>query len=326
MKIILHIGTHKTGTSAVQVFCRTNRPFLAEHGIHWPAERLNCVSIQHSALAQYIMDGDTDSFSKYINRAIACAESENQHTLFLSGERFCHLGNDHVKIIYQLLSEHKVYIILGLRNVYDYALSVLSQRLKVTHEFKVADNLPNALTVSLNYTAIITRWEEQFSSENVKVFSYEHSKKNLIPEFLYFLGIPKKKTKIITLGNQVIHNNSIDLSTQLLLAGAGYNETSKKFKKTRDIYSTSFKDKVTLPIEYFMSNFIINNLKFNLKHPKLNPLRQKLAKKPTLISSEQHTMEYLENLARFIKKLSRHQKRQRIKARFLAVINRFYNK
>ena len=322
MKIILHIGTHKTGTTAVQHFCMDNRAFLAKHGIHWPEEKLFSKSKQHSGLAHYIMNGDTESFSKYIGRAIACAETENHHTLFLSGEGFCHFHNGHIKTLRQLLSEHKVYIIIGFRNVYDYALSALSQRLKVTHEFKLANNLPRGLTFALNYAGTIKRWEKQFSSENVKVFSYENIKKNLIPEFLYFLDIPKKKTKVIALQNQVIQNNSIDLSTQLLLAGSGYNETMKKFKEAREIYSSSFNDKMTLPIDYFLSKSIIHNIKFNLKHPKLKLLRQELTKGPTLISSEQDTMAYLENLAIFIKKLSRHHKKQRIKAKLKRYLSR----
>ena len=35
MKLILHIGTHKTGTTALQRFLHSNREPLAVQGIHY---------------------------------------------------------------------------------------------------------------------------------------------------------------------------------------------------------------------------------------------------------------------------------------------------
>ena len=36
MELIIHIGTHKTGTSSLQTFLATNRSVLIKHGIYYP--------------------------------------------------------------------------------------------------------------------------------------------------------------------------------------------------------------------------------------------------------------------------------------------------
>lgn len=39
MKIILHIGTHKTGTTSIQAFCVCNATFLSEYGVHYGLQK-----------------------------------------------------------------------------------------------------------------------------------------------------------------------------------------------------------------------------------------------------------------------------------------------
>ena len=57
MRLILHIGTHKTGTSSLQLFCRNNRKALLEHGIFYPKTSHNALHVfMNSDLDVLILD------------------------------------------------------------------------------------------------------------------------------------------------------------------------------------------------------------------------------------------------------------------------------
>ncbi len=39
MRFVIHIGTHKTGTSSLQTFCVANRRTLLDQGIYYPTNK-----------------------------------------------------------------------------------------------------------------------------------------------------------------------------------------------------------------------------------------------------------------------------------------------
>ena len=45
MKLVLHVGIHKTGTSAIQAFCKENRATLAEIGVLYPKTGLTDLNV-----------------------------------------------------------------------------------------------------------------------------------------------------------------------------------------------------------------------------------------------------------------------------------------
>lgn len=53
--VYLHIGTWKTGTTAIQEFCKINQDYLREHGIVFPDEAR--AGIQHAPLAWFFGQG-----------------------------------------------------------------------------------------------------------------------------------------------------------------------------------------------------------------------------------------------------------------------------
>ena len=312
MKIILHIGTHKTGTTSIQYFCMDNRTFLAEHGIHWPEEKLPKNSDQHSQLSQYIIDGEQEKFKQYIQRAVAGAKKDGQTTLFLSGEGFCRLTTEQVMALSRILSNHEVIILIGFRNIYDYVRSALTQRFERAENLESLQNIIKSYTKSLKYTATINRWEKAFGVKNITVFSYDQISKDLIPQFLTLLDIPIEQSNKFITKSTIRHKTSIDLSTQILLAASGYNYGIKKHKEAKKLYGQTFKNKQRLPLDPALLTTIVRNTNFQVDHKKLHGFQKSLLKPPQAISDSYDPLPYIENTGKFLTLLARHEKRVRI--------------
>ena len=67
MKLLLHIGTHKTGTTALQQFLYANRELLAACGFHYatPPHRLQEVN----RVANALNAGNTDVVRAFLREA-----------------------------------------------------------------------------------------------------------------------------------------------------------------------------------------------------------------------------------------------------------------
>lgn len=89
-KVILHIGLHKTGTTAFQDACFANRESLIERGILYPIESsLTLGTTQHQGLVASLRFGKKDCIARRIQELAEI--SLGYETLLLSSEDFCHL-------------------------------------------------------------------------------------------------------------------------------------------------------------------------------------------------------------------------------------------
>jgi hypothetical protein len=86
MKLILHIGTHKTGTTALQQFLYANRARLAASGFHYatPPHRLQEANVIGNALNV----GKGDVVRTFFAKQLDLAERRDAHTILASAENF----------------------------------------------------------------------------------------------------------------------------------------------------------------------------------------------------------------------------------------------
>ena len=85
MQLILHIGTHKTGTSAVQECLYRNELMLAEHGIYY-GHRARARALNQ--LASLIATGHEAEAQALIDSHLAKASAAGATTLLISAESF----------------------------------------------------------------------------------------------------------------------------------------------------------------------------------------------------------------------------------------------
>src|SRR5438128_10443001 len=83
MRLILHIGTHKTGSTALQHFLSANRKELSEYGIYYasPVREFNLNSIANAIL----LDGQ-EKFQYFFLEKLRNAERNVAHTIIASSE------------------------------------------------------------------------------------------------------------------------------------------------------------------------------------------------------------------------------------------------
>ncbi|OWK21888.1 hypothetical protein AJ88_12730 [Mesorhizobium amorphae CCBAU 01583] len=83
MRLILHIGTHKTGSTALQQFLYANGKGLGEHGMYYasPAHEFHCNSLVNAPL----VDGQ-ERLRNFILEILRKAEQDGGDTIIASSE------------------------------------------------------------------------------------------------------------------------------------------------------------------------------------------------------------------------------------------------
>lgn len=200
-KIILHIGIHKTGTSAIQQFLSTNSALLEAQGIFYPLLRKEWNN--HNPLAWCLMDpkyappnaqyykkyGAEEQWETLLDRI-----SENAcHTVLLSGEDFA-LVRDPARLT-DLLNGFDPRIILYLRRQDQLLQSIYNQDVKGAAWMRTQrfDEFLNnhRLDDLIRYDRFLNRWVSVFGKKRLSVGVYEKARlrNGLIPDFVERAGI-----------------------------------------------------------------------------------------------------------------------------------------
>lgn len=140
-KLYLHIGTPKTGTTAIQSFCYVNRNLLAKDGIQWPVE----VETRRFADAALPQSGNIDKIFTFKNQSSIKEKAEHLYHMIepyavslVSCEHIWieHYRNipDIIKFLYELNHELEILVIVYLRNQADYFESLYREHIETYDE------------------------------------------------------------------------------------------------------------------------------------------------------------------------------------------------
>lgn len=242
-KFILHVGFHKTGTTAIQASLFAAQSTLLEHGIDYPTKASHGAawSLSEKVWGWANRGGRLTPQSKW-RKFVRMANSSKQ-TFMASSEFFSELNQTHIQKIKNQIKAEKTQIVFTIRPLAKMLASSYQQYLKygvkADYEKWLNEMLdePGASKMTPTFWRRnfhgenIKMWAEVFGAENITVMVVDESK----PEFLYeafnsYLGIPSG-----TLVKQDIGGNrSLTAEEASML-----QQLNKKFPKDRpwDDYS-----------------------------------------------------------------------------------------
>lgn len=196
-KIILHLGTYKTGTSSIQQTLRRNSNNLKEIGFLYPLPPSEKMINQHASMCD-LLDSERNLYelTEYLKEVKKQAEDANCKTIIFSTEAFSSLESNQVVVLLDVLGKvisKDIKSILYFRNIEDYKLSTLSQLIKTPFNNFYNGRFRQQLARRLNYDAIFEKWNLSGNDLVVRAFD-EH--RDTVTSFLTELEIDKTNIEI----------------------------------------------------------------------------------------------------------------------------------
>ena len=181
-KLWIHIGTHKTGTTSIEAFLKTNRKALARQGIGlltFPRDARRALREHaegHEAAATNLANTLEHLITK---QSRACANQPN--TYILSWEGFCgnaskgysdaHLMANALNVASKYCNLNP-YIILYIRPQEEFISSYYSQTVKDGKTKSIQEFLHDLPSASFNWLRLTETFERQFGADQVVVERY----------------------------------------------------------------------------------------------------------------------------------------------------------
>jgi len=213
-KLILHIGTEKTGTTSIQDFLSDNKDELVEQGVFIPKTPCG-LSPNHRKLATACLDGlhrddsfkefNIKDFSRWKENTLVEIRNElvssNLKVHVLSSEHFSSrlVGVASINRLYTFLKEiySEIKVVIYFRRQDEYAVSLYSTYLKSGGDSKsILPKMP--LYERFDYYNMCKKWERVFGigSLEVRVFDRKILRGgNVISDFCQIAGINELYTK-----------------------------------------------------------------------------------------------------------------------------------
>ncbi len=195
--IVLHIGTGKTGSTAIQKLISTNRKVFEERGWLYPINIGN-LGYCHARLGIALTKNNSDTLQELSDEVRACPLKN----ILLSYELFYNQPEVKIETLIttlRALNKGEIRIIIYLRRQDEILESSTLQSLKDGHSEKL--NLSkNMYNLEFNYNAIIQKWEKFISKENIIIRPYGKAflphPNSLLKDFFYYaMGIDFNEIK-----------------------------------------------------------------------------------------------------------------------------------
>lgn len=163
MRIILHVGINKTGTSSLQSFLSINADNLARHG--WVYPQAGLTGAAHHGLAAAAERGVED-----LRKMVKSMEAEaaGKTGVILSSEALH--DTRYVGRLHQAFSGHDVEVVIFLRDYLDYLSSWYREDVQSSALCSDFENY--AVLKRKNYISILRRWAKFFGAENLHIRDY----------------------------------------------------------------------------------------------------------------------------------------------------------
>lgn len=282
-KIYIHVGTHKTGSTALQVFLTQNRNVLKDMGYVYPT--IGCPENspygQHELAWSFFQNEnflplfDNKRFIKDLEKLKVEIQDLNNilldsktEFLILSSEEFSIFSEEEIQNFTNYFKDYQIEIFFYLRRQDYYLESAYGTSILYSGYTKNFNSFISNQRMNLNYYEVIKNWEKYTSK--VHVFSYEDKniKKDIVSHFLKTTNIYNlvKDSKNIEKHNKSIGVDGIEFIRGLRLRGISENELSRIRTKLEIHYANYSKEELGRFINKEIFENISNNYsEFNNK-------------------------------------------------------------
>lgn len=225
MKIILHIGMPKTGTSSIQRFCRDNRAGLAAQGFWYPHTPADA-SGNHVKLAAYAQNDDRPTplrkdlgltspqalkhfRREFLQKMAAEVRGHEQKTLIMSNEHCSLLRHEkEVKRLASLLRAFSddVKILVYVRRQVDLYVALHTTRVvrgESSFDLNITPDVKDRW--DFNYLKQLDRWAKYFGPENIIVRPFERGQlkdDDAVKDYLDVLGVESEDLTFVERQNK----------------------------------------------------------------------------------------------------------------------------
>ena len=285
MKLQLHIGTHKTGTTAIQSYLYAHRKQLKKLGVLYPKCCDDVCDQQFSFIATCMRNNEDHSAQQYIDKIRQEAIECDAQIVVISGEDFSLLDKDKIELLANMLDDFEVEIVVYFRNIYDHLISTFAQINRLCAVLPAWDHIGSTLHDLMDYDALLVKWCDAFGSERLKAHSYDQHKSDLILHFIENLNITADKNrsllKTVDAPRFTNSNAKFDPVFELFLMLIGHSTSSRDFNRARDLYKKRFGDnEFTRDTQLLLARAFLQSRKLKFNHPKLKSFKKDL--KPAL--------------------------------------------
>jgi hypothetical protein len=200
LRVILHAGTHKTGTTSIQTALAHNRNWLSERGYVYP--KLRRYAPDHNKLAHMLARGDRASFNfrSKLNAAVG-------HSLIISAEEFWAVTSHHEdweefcrpdywqrrierleRLRNALRDFEDIVILLCLRRQDEFAASFYATKIMSGRFQGSFEEFRSRSKPLFDYSKQLDAFHAVF--DEVRYISFDALRSNLVPAFCEWADIP----------------------------------------------------------------------------------------------------------------------------------------
>ena len=202
--IFLHIGTHKTGSTAIQRFLARAGEALSQQGVLYP--RAGCPNTDWSdQYGQHKLHwslvgkrGISDDHVWHdLQREIEACSAER---ILLSIEGFDHIRTQKIERVLEYLRPHPVRVLVYLRPPVQFLRSVYKQRVKGGKYGGSFVRFVKEMTPRCNYLDLVSRWKQfdEVESVDIRLFDKVKNDPGLEQSFANAVGIDFEKVQEFT--------------------------------------------------------------------------------------------------------------------------------
>ncbi|MGK7866810.1 hypothetical protein [Falsiroseomonas sp. E2-1-a20] len=177
MPLVIHIGSHKAGSSSIQAFLREQAETLRRHGVLYPRAGRGD-GMAHHQLASGLRQGKAaQDQGKWKQIQDLRARATSDQRLILSSEGFETLSTAAVAQLQQLVGSGPTTILFYVRDVGEAVVAAYSQRSKSGSNTDDFDRFfeHSARILAVRRVEVVRRWVSVFGADNVRVRTIEPS-------------------------------------------------------------------------------------------------------------------------------------------------------